>query len=101
MYQIVFTHFDPKDALSEFNTIILETKKKRFQTKKDALRYITIEEKRNITREYRRLYPAGEGDPLYLDYEVRIGDENRITLDVLELFSGRVLQRYEYLIVKI
>lgn len=41
------------------------------------------------------------GDPLYSDYEVRIGDENRITLDVLELFSSRVLQRYEYLVVKI
>ena len=101
MYQIVFTHFDPNEALYDFNTIILEPKKKKFKTYQEALRYITVEEKRNITKEYRRLYPAGEGDPVYLDYRVRINSKFRITLDVFQWFSDNLLERYEYLIVKI
>ena len=100
MYQIVFTHFDVNDALSEYNTIVLETKKKKFKTHEDALRYITVEEKRNITKKYRRLYPAGEGDPIYLNYEVRLEGKNRVTLDVLSFFSDKILERYEYLIVE-
>lgn len=34
-----FTHFDPNEALYDFNTIILKPKKKRFKTHQEALRY--------------------------------------------------------------
>ena len=41
----VFTHFDPNEALYDFNTIILKPKKKRFKTHQEALRYTLYEVK--------------------------------------------------------
>ncbi|MCR4561587.1 MAG: hypothetical protein K5694_00050 [Bacilli bacterium] len=100
MYKVVFTHFEPNDTLYDYNTIILEEKKKVFQTFKEALHYVTVEEKRNITKKYRRMYPAGDGDYIYLDYAVRI-NKNRVTLDVGDQLFNEIFERYEYLIVKI
>ena len=101
MYKIVYTNFEPSDMLGEYNTIVLKEKNKIFKTLKEAVRYITVEEKRNITKKYRRMYPEGDGDPVYLDYEVRNHGKNRYTLDVLSWFDHEIYERYEYLIIKI
>ena len=101
MYKIIYTHFDPHDMLIEYNTIVLEEKKKVFKTFEEAVHYITVEEKRNITKEYRRMYPEGDGDPVYLDYVVQNLGKNRFTLDVCAWMTGEIYERYEYLIIKI
>jgi len=101
MYKIVYTHFEPQDMLNEYNTIILKEKKKVFKTLKEAVHHITVEEKRNITKKYRRMFPEGEGDPVYLDYVVHNFEKNRYTIDVFGWFSDNLYERYEYLIIKI
>ena len=101
MYKIVYTNFDPHDMLGEYNTIVLEEKKKTFQTYNEAAHYIEVEEKRNITKQYRRMFPAGSGDPIYLDYVVKSFGKNRFTIDVIDLLSDKLYERYEYLIIKI
>ena len=53
MHLPAFTHFDPNEALYDFNTIILKPKKKMFKTHREALRYMAVEEKRNAAKEYR------------------------------------------------
>ena len=43
----------PMMPLYDFSTIILKPKKKRFKTYWEALRYMTVDKKRNITKECR------------------------------------------------
>ena len=101
MYKIIYTHFEPNDMLTEYNTIVLEEKKKVFKTFEEAVHYITVEEKRNITKKYRRMYPEGDGDPVYLDYVVKNLGKNRFTIDVCGWMTDEIYERYEYLIIKI
>ena len=78
----------------EYNTIILEMKKKIFKTFSEAVEYLKTSEKRNITKHFRAM-----GGEFYADYKY-IFKDNRVTIDVFDLLSDALIERFEYTIVK-
>lgn len=94
MYRIIYTHFEPDETLYDYNTIVLEMKAKRFKTFDEALNYLKAAEKRNITKNFRNMF--GE---FYADFKY-LYNGDRVTIDVYNVLSDKLVERFEYRIVK-